>query len=245
MRASLLVRGEAGETAVIDTGPEFRIQALQAGLTRLDGVFLTHAHADHLHGLDDVRPLSLEQPIPVYANHRTITELRERFSYVFRETQPGGGKPRILPQEVSRPVRLGNLVFTPLPVKHGLLDTVGWKIEEMPPQGTEPGTAVYLTDCSFIPPETMGLLEKPDLLIIGALRKNLHTTHFSFDEALEVSAILGVPRTFLTHLCHEHFHGEIEEYCRRVGTKKGLPPAAPAWDGLEKQVLSSTKTEEI
>jgi phosphoribosyl 1,2-cyclic phosphate phosphodiesterase len=233
MRASLYVEGEAGEAAVIDTGPEFRLQALRAGISRLDAVFLTHAHADHLHGLDDIRPLNRGQPIPVYGSGGTIAEMRERFSYVFRESaQRGGGKPQILPVETSEPVRLGGLVFTPLPVKHGILDIFGWKIEE-----DRGRTAVYLTDCSFIPPETRGLIHKPDLLIIGALRKRPHETHFSFRQALEESAALGAGKTFFTHICHAHTHDEIAGLCKRYAKEDGLPLGAPAWDGLSKTLV--------
>jgi phosphoribosyl 1,2-cyclic phosphate phosphodiesterase len=240
MRASLLVEGRAGETLIIDTGPEFRLQAIRAGLRRLDGVFLTHAHADHLHGLDDVRPLSREQPLPVYGSGSTIEELRERFSYVFRESQRGGGKPRLAPRAAAGPVGIGNLTLTPIPVKHGALDIYGWKIEER----GNPRITLYLTDCSFIPPESLSLAGSPEILVIGGLRRRPHETHFNFDEALETALRLGARHTRLTHICHDHFHREIEAYCRDFMEKAGFPaspgqkkdaPAvsmAPAYDGL-------------
>jgi phosphoribosyl 1,2-cyclic phosphate phosphodiesterase len=231
MRASLLVRGGAGEAAVIDTGPEFRLQALGAGIERLDAVFLTHGHADHLHGLDDLRTLSREKPLPVYGNRETVAELRERFSYVFRETQRGGGKPRISPVAVEGPVRVGGLLFSPLPVKHGTLDILGWRIEEA--EGG-PG-AVYLTDTSAIPPATMDLIGRPELLVIGALRIRPHETHFNFPQALEAARAMGARRVFLTHICHDLSHREIEGYCRNYMEEKRLKgfSAGPAYDGLE------------
>jgi phosphoribosyl 1,2-cyclic phosphate phosphodiesterase len=236
LRSSLLIEGKAGESLVIDTGPEFRLQAIRAGLRRLDGVFLTHAHADHLHGLDDVRPLSREQALPVYGNGSTVEELRQRFSYAFMETQRGGGKPRLVPRAVSEPVGINNLTLTPIPVKHGGLDIYGWKIEEK----GNPHTILYLTDCSFIPPESLSLAGRPEILIIGGLRQRPHETHFNFDEALEAALRLGARHTRLTHLCHDHFHREIEAYCRHFikqadapsrGLKEGVS-MAPAYDGL-------------
>jgi phosphoribosyl 1,2-cyclic phosphate phosphodiesterase len=228
MRASLYIEGDGGERAVIDAGPEFRLQTVRAGVTRLDLLLLTHAHADHIHGLDDVRPLTREHPLPVYGNEATLEELRTRFSYIFRETQRGGGKPRILLRTAHEPVHAGSLSFIPLPVKHGILDILGWKITE----GKK--TAVYLTDTNAIPVPSRAMIGKPEILIIDGLRERSHETHFSFAEALDAAAETGARRVYLTHLTHEHSHREIEEYCRAFTEKKGLRPIPmePAWDGL-------------
>jgi phosphoribosyl 1,2-cyclic phosphate phosphodiesterase len=232
LRASLYIEGRQGERAVIDTGPEFRLQALRAGINRLDALFLTHPHADHIHGMDDVRPLSREKPLPVYGNGETIRELRERFSYVFRETQQGGGKPRLLPEGISGPVRIGGLTFTPVPVKHGNLDIFGWKIEEAGDPGS--GGALYLTDTSAIPESSRPLTAGPGVLIIGGLRQRPHETHFTFKQALDAAVEMGASRTWLTHICHDYPHRAIEDYCRRYREEKapGLT-MAPAYDGLE------------
>jgi phosphoribosyl 1,2-cyclic phosphate phosphodiesterase len=233
----LYIEGGQGERALIDTGPEFRLQAIQAGISRLDAVFLTHSHADHTHGMDDVRPFCKEQPLPVYGNVATIAELKERFSYVFRETQRGGGKPRLLPEEVSGPVRLGGLSFTPIPVKHGMLDIFGWKIEEA---GTGPGSeaagyAVYLTDTSGIPESSRPIIGKPEILIIGGLRQRPHETHFTFEQALNAAVEMGARRSWLTHICHDYCHEAITKYCLNYQEEKGLTgiTMAPAYDGLE------------
>ncbi|MDR3147081.1 MAG: MBL fold metallo-hydrolase [Treponema sp.] len=230
LRASLLIRGEGGEQAVIDTGPEFRLQALRAGLRRLDAVFLTHSHADHIHGIDDLRPLSRKSPLPVYGNRETIDELRERFSYMFRETQVGGGKPRLLPMAAgAEPIVIGGLRFSPLPVIHGSLSILGWRVDE------GPASSVYLTDISEIPAPSWPLIGRPSVLIIGALRTRPHPTHFSFDQALDAAARIGARRSFLTHICHDHSHRDIEGYCRNYRRERGIKEAAvePAYDGLE------------
>jgi phosphoribosyl 1,2-cyclic phosphate phosphodiesterase len=230
MRASLFVSGENGEAAVIDTGPEFRLQAIRAGIRRLDAVFLTHAHADHLHGLDDLRPLTREKPLPVYGNRATLGEVAERFSYAFKETQRGGGKPRLTLAEAEAPVSLGSLRFTPLPVKHGRLDILGWRIDEA---GTQTA-AVYLTDISEIPPAARETAGQPEILIIDGLRTRPHETHLSFEQALTEAVNLGARRVFLTHICHDYTHRAINKYCRTfIKTRRlsGISMEA-AWDGL-------------
>ena len=228
MRTSLYVEGAEGEAVVIDTGPEFRLQALRAGITRLDAVLLTHAHADHIHGMDDVRPLSVQTPLPVYGNRSTLEELRERFSYVFKPTQRGGGKPRIIPTEVSAPAVIGGLRCTPVPVKHGALDILGWRIDE----GNK--TAVYLTDTSAIPASSLPLIGGPEILIIGALRARPHETHFTFEQALNAALNVQAQRVFLTHLCHDYTHRQITEYCQDFIARRKLQDVSmePAWDGL-------------
>ena len=240
MRSSIYIEGPGGECVVIDTGPEFRLQALRAGIRRLDAIFLTHAHADHIHGLDDVRALSWNKPIPIYGNEQTIVEMEERFSYVWRETQEGGGKPRLLPRVISGPVCVGGLTFTPVPVKHGILDILGWKIEEGAGK-----SFLYLTDTSAIPSASFRQLNyevSPPIriIIIGGLRERPHETHFSFEQALNVALELGAEKTYLTHICHEHSHREIDEFCRKFIEKLQAPDQKsnsmechPAYDGLE------------
>jgi phosphoribosyl 1,2-cyclic phosphate phosphodiesterase len=232
MRASLMVEGDDGERVVIDTGPEFRLQALRAKISSLDAVFLTHAHADHVHGLDDVRPLSWTRELPVYGNAKTMSELAERFAYVFQDTQRGGGKPRIKLNVVDGPVLIGGLTLAPVPVKHGALDILGWRISE---NGKRP-FAAYLTDTSAIPESSAELIRGPALLIVGALRERRHETHFSFEEALDAGAKLGAERVCLTHICHNHFHREIAGYCRRFREERALAETVvmePAYDQME------------
>jgi len=240
MRSSVYIEGADGERVLIDAGPEFRLQALRAGISGLDAIFLTHSHADHIHGLDDVRPLSWEKPLPIYGSEQTIAEMTERFSYVFDATaQQGGGKPRLSPQAVNGPVHTGGLTFTPVPVKHGVLDIFGWEAAE------NGKSFLYLTDTSAIPPSSLERLQASGgtgrrVIIIGGLRVRPHETHFTFKEALNAAIGLGAKEVYLTHLCHEHFHAEIDIFCqqfmesqRSLGKNLEGVVIHPAWDGLE------------
>ncbi|TFG79464.1 MAG: MBL fold metallo-hydrolase [Spirochaetales bacterium] len=219
-RSSVLIEGNDGEHILIDAGPEFRLQALRAGLHHLDAVLVSHAHADHVHGLDDVRPLCRNRQMSVWASENDAAEIRERFSYAFRAGQPGGGKPRfdlgIAPPEG---VAIGRLRAIPVPLMHGDRRILGYRI----------GGLSYLTDCSGIPASSMPLLEGTDVLVLDALRTRPHPTHFSISEAFDVARLIAPGQLYLTHLCHDHSHQALEELCR----KAGLPfPAFPAYDGL-------------
>jgi phosphoribosyl 1,2-cyclic phosphate phosphodiesterase len=216
MRSSIYIEGKEGEKALIDIGPEFRIQALRAKIKRLDAVFLTHSHADHVHGLDDIRPLSFKESMPIYANSNTLNDLKERFSYVFKETQKGGGKPHISPFVAESPVSIGKLTFTPIPVMHGVLDILAWKISE------GEFSLLYLTDTKLIPPASFNLIKKVDIAIIGALRARIHETHFNFDEAFSAAVAINARETYLTHICHDHSHKEIEEICDSFRKEHGI-----------------------
>jgi phosphoribosyl 1,2-cyclic phosphate phosphodiesterase len=218
-RASILIESE-GASVVVDAGPEFRLQALRARITRLDALLLTHAHADHINGLDDVRPFTKDVVLPVYGNAETLAETRERFSYIFRDTQVGGGKPRIDLRLADGAVRAGGLEFVPVPVKHGRLPILGWRT----------GKFAYITDCSELPESALPLLADVETLVVNGLRREPHATHFSLDQGMEAARRIGAKRTWLTHMNHESTHAELEEYCASRGADVG---ARPAWDGLE------------
>jgi phosphoribosyl 1,2-cyclic phosphate phosphodiesterase len=207
--------GESPLAILIDTATEFRLQAIRARIRGIDAVLFTHAHADHIHGLDDIRPFTRERPIPVYGNEGTMGELRERFSYIFRETQIGGGKPKIDLKVVGgEPFQIDGVTVTPVPVKHGRLDILGWRI----------GRLAYLTDVSAIPEASFALLDGLDMLVLDAVQRRPMSTHFTVDEALAAARKTGAARVFLTHFSHEIDHAQI---------KKELPDwAAPSYDGL-------------
>ncbi|MDR2468421.1 MAG: MBL fold metallo-hydrolase [Spirochaetaceae bacterium] len=223
------MEGAAGERIIIDAGPEFRLQAVRAGITQLDALLLTHAHADHLHGLDDVRPLTHQTSLNVYAAAATLNEVKERFPYIFkRGGQQGGGIPRLkLTAADAEPFSVGNLTITPLPVRHGIFEVLGWKFSE------NGQSAAYITDVNDIPSATNALTADIGVLVIGALRVEPHATHFCFDQALEAAARTGARTVYLTHLCHNHSHAEITAHCERWTAAHHAPfCAAPAWDGL-------------
>jgi phosphoribosyl 1,2-cyclic phosphate phosphodiesterase len=208
---------------VVDTSPEFRLQALAAGLTTLDAVLFTHAHADHIFGLDDVRIFNwrTKRPMPIYATAETLATIRSRFSYAFEAGQLGGGKPSLDLLPVDGPFEVAGLHCTPLEVRHGEMTVTAFRVHE---RAGGP-TAAYVTDCNAIAPETMAALRGLDLLVLDALGKNRHPTHFSLDEAVAVARELAPGRTLFTHISHSLDHEPINA---------ALPPGmALAYDGLE------------
>ncbi len=221
-RASLLVRGDGGERILIDPGPEFRLQALRAGIDRLDAVLVTHAHADHIHGLDDVRPLTREAPLPVWADPAARAELEVRFAYAFDPPQPGGGVPRILLREMPPDgIRVGGVEVRPVPILHGILPILGFRF----------GDFAYLTDCSGIPETSRPLLEGVRVLAVDGLRMRPHPTHFSIPEAAETARSLGAREAWIIHICHDHSHRDLEGLCSDLSSPDCT--VRPAWDGME------------
>jgi phosphoribosyl 1,2-cyclic phosphate phosphodiesterase len=224
-RSSVLVE-EGGSAIIIDAGPEFRLQALRArvgapgGPPRPEALLLTHAHSDHVNGLDDVRPFTRDRVLPVYGDRETLDETRSRFAYIFRDTQIGGGKPRIELREArAEGIEIGALRAIPVPVIHGDLTILGWRFDKL----------AYLTDASAIPESSFALLEGVEALVVDGLRTRPHATHFSFGQAIEAARRVGARRTWITHICHDSTHAQIEEYCRREGSDVD---AHPAYDGL-------------
>ncbi len=214
-RTSAWVRDDR-TSLLIDTPPEMRLQALERGLTRLDGVAFTHAHADHIFGLDDVRRFNFLQqaPMPIFGAADTLEDIRRIFSYVFTDTQTGGGKPSLDMRPVTGPFTLGALAVTPIPIFHGQLPIFGYRI----------GGFAYVTDASAIPDASMDLLRNLDALVLGALRPRPHPTHFNIEQAVEVAQILQPRQTWLTHLTHDVDHAT---------TNAELPPGiALGYDGL-------------
>ena len=211
---------------MVDTTPEFRLQALAAGLDRLDAVLFTHAHADHIFGLDDVRIFNwrTKQPMPVHGTADTLAVLRRVFSYVFETTQEGGGKPKLVLTEIDGPFELPGLRVTPLEVLHGEVPVIAFRFGALD-GGPE---FAYVTDCNAISEETMAQLGGLDLLILDALGKHRHPTHFSLEQAVQIAQTLRPRQALFTHISHSLEHEE---------TNAALPEGmALAFDGQTVEV---------
>jgi phosphoribosyl 1,2-cyclic phosphate phosphodiesterase len=207
----------AVRSILVDTSTDLREQALRNNVRRVDAILFTHSHADHVFGLDDVRRFNQIQKsaIPYYADAGTLDDLRRMFGYIFEApVQQGGGLPRLAPFRIAGPFTLGGVEVVPVPVFHGRLPVLGFRI----------GSFAYLTDCNRIPDESFALLEGVQTIVLDALRHRPHSTHFSVDEAIAVSRRLGVARAYFTHICHDLGHAE---------TSAQLPPGVElAYDGL-------------
>ncbi len=218
-RSSLLVESE-GTVFIIDTGYELRLQLLRANVRTLDGVLYTHAHSDHLMGLDDLRVFCKDERLGIYAPSDILLEIKRKFPYAF-ECRPGCG----LPQLDARPVRshesfkIGSVEIVPIPVMHG-----GYRIS-----GYRFGKVLYVTDVSDIMLErNLPYLRDIEVVIIGALRERPHPTHYSFSEAVEATRRLNAKRVIFTHISHSTSHKEIEDRYKGV--------AEPAYDMLSLEV---------
>ncbi len=219
MRSSILI--EKGDSAVvIDTGCEFRMQALRAGIKHLDAVLYTHAHADHLMGLDDLRVFSKNERFPVYGFASTLDAVRKIFPYAFREL-PYKGAPRLeaVTVEDGEIFTAGSIEFQAVPLMHGLMRIAGYRF----------GRTAYLTDVSDILwNENRERLEGVRTLIIGALRDRPHWSHFTFSEAVDAARTIGAEKVYFTHINHETGYRDIQE--------RFAPYAESAYDGLELEV---------
>lgn len=270
---------------VIDTGPEFRIQALENKIKRLDGVLLTHSHADHCHGLDDLRIFSFRKPpemmtdeqrqflskndaialeasknslkddkdsdsgLPIYAPSSTIESLVFRFAYIFNSAATGGGVPylQLIPADKytdKEPVKIGSVEAIPVPMIHGTIVDFGWIVRPFVKDIKDSKSIAYLTDCNFISDESIELVKNSagtvEHLVIDALRTREHPTHNNFEKALSYADRIGAKYTWLTHICHDNSHKQIQKYIEENLHKysnleqivKNGGSVEPAYDGL-------------
>ena len=192
-----------GKHFIIDTTPDLRLQLLRDPIPRLDFVLFTHSHADHMMGLDDIRPFNFRQreAIHAFANGKTAKAVRRAFSYIWQDSQIGGGKPQLELHEVEEPFTHEGIDIVPLPVAHGDWTILGFRI----------GRFAYITDTNGIPESTMRLLQGVDVVALDGLRPApSHPTHFTIDEAVDVAQRIGARQTWLIHLTHEVDHETLE-----------------------------------
>jgi riboflavin kinase/FMN adenylyltransferase len=227
LRPSLLL-SRNGQNVVIDTTPDFRQQALRVGLDRLDAILLTHGHADHILGFDDIRPFNIRQKsaLPVYGNEETFRIIRRAFAYVFDDTPTHSTVPSVDLHVVNGPFELMGLQFVPIPLLHGDLEVLGFRF----------GRAAYLTDFSALPPASGALLEDLDDLIIDALRDAPHPMHQTVEQALALIEKLKPRRAWFTHIAHDLGHAETNNRLRTLG----LRHVQLAYDGLQFDVRVDT-----
>jgi phosphoribosyl 1,2-cyclic phosphate phosphodiesterase len=223
LRPSLLL-SRNNQNVVIDTTPDFRQQALRAKIERLDAVLLTHGHADHIMGFDDIRPYNLRQQtaMPVYSNAETFETIRRAFAYVFDGKPQVSSIPSVTLHEAKAPFELLGITFTPIPLAHGAMEVLGFRF----------GRAAYLTDFSSIPDSSLALLHDLDELILDALRDVPHPMHQTVDQALALIKELKPRRAWFTHIAHELPHAETNERLRKLGYSN----VHLAYDGLEIEV---------
>ena len=214
-----------GGTLLVDAPPELRLQLLAAKVARVDAVWFTHLHADHIHGIDDLRVFTVRRgDLPAYVPTEYHDRIAAYFDYIFDESVqplPGSSKPRVQLHDVEAgvPLEILGAEFTPFRVPHGHVQVYGFRV----------GGLGYVTDGKDLPPEALDALRGVDTLVLNALWfGKTHPSHFNVEEAVEAARTVGARRTFLTHLTHRVTHRELLER---------LPPGVePAYDGLTIEV---------
>jgi phosphoribosyl 1,2-cyclic phosphate phosphodiesterase len=220
-RVGAVVETDLGTRLLIDTPPELRLQLITCGIDRIDAVLYTHDHADHIHGVDDIRAFTVRRdaPLPMYGPVDTIERLAQRFPYIFDQAMrplPGTSKPEGQAHIIrdGESFRVGDAEVSAIALPHGRVTVFAYRI----------GPLAYVTDAKSVPESAMQRLRGARVLVINALFRTEHPTHLSIPEALGVAERVGADRTYLTHLTHENFHADLEAELPRG--------VSPAFDGL-------------
>lgn len=223
-RSSAVVTMPGGEVVLIDTGPDLRQQALREGLTRVDAVLYTHTHADHLHGIDDLRAFCQiqRQQIPLYGNQDAVSHISSKFAYVLREPEDFWELPVLSINRVNGAFSLFGVTIIPIPIKHGRSDILGYRI----------GNMAYLTDVSEIPQSSLELLQGLDVLMLDCLRYKPHFTHINLEQSLAYASHIKARNTYLIHMTHEMEFDALSQQ---------LPPSVHvAYDGLKLSIEAAS-----
>ncbi|HEY8929302.1 MAG TPA: MBL fold metallo-hydrolase [Mucilaginibacter sp.] len=220
LRTSILME-DKGKVIVIDSGPDFRYQMLRAGVQRLDAIVFTHEHKDHIAGLDDIRAFNYRQQaaIDVYADLRVQEALKREFIYIFAEFKYPGIPQLTLHTIGHEPFNIGHVNFTPIEVLHYKLPVLGFRVNDF----------TYITDAKTVSDEEKEKIKGTKILVINALQKQEHISHFTLDEAIAFAKEIGAEKTYLTHISH------------RLGLHQDIDAELPrgielAYDGLQLEI---------
>ena len=225
LRTSVLL-SRNGQNVLIDTTPDFRTQALRAGINQIEAVLLTHGHADHVMGFDDLRPLGLgrSQPLPVYGNKQAFEIVRRAFSYAFDGKPKLSTVPSVILKEIDGPFELLGVKITPIPLVHGEMTVLGFRF----------GRAAYLTDFNSVPESSLALLQGLDDVILDALRDTPHPMHQTVEQALALVEKIKPKRAWFTHIAHDLGHAATNQRLR----KQGHANVQLAYDGLKLEIAT-------